>query len=95
MAVTAETLIQALRLGDTTEERAIAERLLAAAQEIVDREAGRAPDVLQDEAVIRLVGYWFDMPQAARGAGFANAFRNSGAQAIVAPYRPVRARVTP
>ena len=94
MAVTTETLIQALRLGDTPDERAIAERLLAAAQEIVDREAPRAPEVLQDEAIIRLVGYWFDMPQAARGAGFANAFRNSGAQSIVAPYRPLRARVT-
>ena len=94
MAVTTDTLIQALRLGDTTEEWAIAERLLGAAQEIVEKQAPRAPDVLQDEAIIRLVGYWYDMPNAARGAGYSNAFRNSGALSLVSPYRPLKARVT-
>ena len=94
MAVTIDNLITALRLGDTTEEREIAERLLAAAQEVVNKQAPNAPDVLKDEAVIRLAAYWYDMPQAARGAGFANALRNSGAQSLLAPYRPLKARVT-
>ena len=94
MAVITDTLIQALRLGDTPDERAIAERLLGAAQEIVEKQAPNAPDVLKDEAVIRLAAYWYDQPNAGRGAGYANAFRNSGALALLAPYRALRARVT-
>ena len=95
MAVTTDNLILALRLGNTDDERAIAERLRGVAQEVVNREASSAPDVLKDEAVIRLCGYWFDQPQAARGAAYANAFRNSGAQHLLAPYRAVKVRVTP
>ena len=95
MAVTTDNLITALRLGDTSEERATADRLRSAAQELVNEEAPNAPDVLKDEAVIRLCGYWYDQPNAHRGAAFANAFRNSGAQSIVARYRAVKVRVTP
>ena len=94
MAVTTDTLIQALRLGDTPDESAIAERLLGAAQEIVEKQAPRAPTAIKDEACIRLAAYWYDMPNAARGAGYSNAFRNSGALSLVSPYRPLKARVT-
>ena len=95
MAVTTDNLITALRLGDTTEEREIAERLRLAALEVVNREAPSAPDALKDEGVIRLAAYWYDQPNAHRGAAFANSFRNSGAQSILAPYRAVKVRVTP
>jgi len=95
MAVSYDALVQALRLGDSPEERAIAMRLRRVAMAIVDREAPNAPQVLKDEACIRIAGYLFDMPQAHRGAAFANVFRNSGAQHLLAPYKPIKARVTP
>ena len=95
MAVTTDALIQALRLGDTPEERTIAMRLKRVAMAIVEREAPSAPAVLKDEACIRLAGYLYDMPQAYRGAAFANSFRNSGAQHLLQPYRAVKTRVTP
>ena len=95
MAVTIDNLIQALRLGDTPEERTNAVRLMKVAKAIVDREAPNAPVVIKDEACIRLCGYLYDMPNAARGASFANAFRNSGAQALLSPYRALKVRVTP
>ena len=93
MAITTDNLITALRLGDTPEERTIVLRLMRTAKETVNREAPNAPQVLKDEACVRLCGYWYDQPNAHRGAAFANAFRNSGAQSILAPYRKQKARV--
>ena len=87
MAVTTDNLITALRLGDTTEERAIADRLRQVAVELVDKTAPEAPEIIKDEAIIRLCGYWFDMPLAARGTAYASALRNSGAKSILLPYR--------
>lgn len=95
MAITAESVINNLRVGDTTQEREIVTRMLPAAQTLVSKHAPDAPETIQEEAIYRLVAYWFDMPNAHLGAGFANAFRNSGAQAILAPYRVIRARTTP
>ena len=93
MAVTTDNLIIALRLGDTTEERAIADRLRQVAVEVVDKTAPDAPTIIKDEAIIRLCGYWFDQPQAARGTAYASAMRNSGAKAILLPYRVLKARI--
>ena len=93
MAVTTEQLIIALRLGDTTEERAIADRLIPVATELVNKTAPDAPDLIKDEAVIRLAGYWFDMPNAPRGTAYAGALRNSGAKSILLPYRVMKAGV--
>ena len=94
MALTTDTLIQALRLGDTQEERAIAERLRLASEELVNKTAPNAPDVIKEEATIRLAAYWFDMPNAPRGTGYAAALRNSGAKSILLPYRVMKAGVT-
>ena len=93
MALTIDDLITELRLGDTTEERAIATRLLGVANQIVEREAPNAPDVLKEEAAIRIAGYLYDQPLAASGARHANAFRNSGALSLLAPYRVMRAGI--
>ena len=95
MAITTESVINNLRVGDTTQERDIVARMLPAAQTLVEKHAPHAPESIQEEAIYRLVSYWFDQPNAHRGAAFANAFRNSGAQAILAPYRVLKARVTP
>ena len=90
MALTTDNLITALRLGNTSEERAIAERLLGAAQQVVNQQAPNAPDVLKGEAIIRLAAYWYDQPNAGRGTAYASAFRNSGAKSILLPYRKIK-----
>ena len=78
-------------MGDTTEEAAEVERLLQYSTSVVTRHAPVAPAVVQNEAVIRLAGYLFDMPNAGRGVTYADALRNSGARAILLPHRAHRA----
>ncbi len=94
VTLTAAELAAALRLGDSAEETAEATRLLGYATEAVTKHAPDAPDVAHNEAAIRLAGYLFDMPNAGRGAGYADALRNSGAAAILHPYRVHRAGST-
>ena len=100
MAVTLDVaaLSAALRLGDASEEVAEATRLLAFATEAVSRHLGgaytTAPEVVVNEAAIRIAAYLYDMPNAGRGTGFANAMRSSGAAAMLLPYRVVRAGST-
>ena len=90
-----QELYDSLRIGDMPDERRAARRLFTAACALVNKHAPDAPEPILQEACFRLVAYWFDMPNAHLGAGFANAFRNSGAQAILAPYRVLKARLTP
>ena len=94
MTIDAAAQASAIRVGDTPEETAEATRLLATATELVTRHAPDAPDAMHNEAVIRVAGYLFDMPQAARGAGFADVMRNSGAAALLLPWRVHRAGST-
>ena len=91
--ITVEALQDALRLGTTDAETAQATRLLAYATEAVEKHAPGedVPVTIQNEAVVRLSGYLFDQPTAGRGAAYANALRNSGAAAILSPYRIHRA----
>ena len=95
VTLTVEELTTALRLGDTPEETTEATRLLAYATEAVSRHLAAAyddtPDVVLNEAAIRIAGYLFDQPTAARGDTYANAMRSSGAGAILAAYRVHRA----
>ena len=91
VTLTAAELAAALRLSDSPEETAEATRLLAYATEAVTRHVSTAPDVVHNEAVRRLAGYLYDMPEAGRGDGYANALRNSGAASILLPYRKHRA----
>ena len=86
LTVTAAQLAAAIRVGDSTEEVAEVERLLAYATEAVTKHAPGAPDVAHNEAVVRLAGYLFDQPVAARGQAYANAMRNSGAGRLLLPY---------
>ena len=94
VTLTVAQLAAALRLSDSTEETAEATRLLAFATAAVVKHAPAAPDVAHDEAAIRLAGYLLDMPNAGRGAGYADVLRNSGAMAILLPYRVHRAGAT-
>ena len=83
----------ALRLTDSPEERAEATRLLAPATVLVEKRAPKAPDAIQNEAVIRLAGYWYDQPVAGKGSGYAHAFRNSGAGSVLASWVVHRAGI--
>ena len=83
-------LSAALRLGTTAEENAEVTRLLAYATTAVIKHAPAAPDTAHNEAVILVSGYLFDKPTASRGASYANAMRNSGAGAVLLPYREIR-----
>lgn len=87
VTLTAAALAAALRLGDSPEEGVEAARLLEYATAAVTKHAPGAPDVAHNEAAIRLAGYLFDMPNAGRGAGYADAIRNSGTLALLLPYR--------
>ena len=91
MTLTEAALAAALRLGDSVEETAEAARLLSYATAAVARHAPDASDVAANEAVVRLGAYLFDMPNAGRGVGYADALQNSGARAILLPYRVHRA----
>ena len=98
LTLTQTELSAAIRLGDSTEEIAEATRLLAYVTEAISRHLGAsyeaAPEVVVNEAAIRLAGYLFDQPNAGRGLSFANAGRNSGAWAILLPFRVHRAGST-
>ena len=87
VTLTVAQLAAALRVGDSAEETAEVTRLLAYATEAVTKQAPAAPDVVQNEAVVRLAGYLFDQPLASRASAYANAMRHSGAARILLPYR--------
>ena len=94
VTLTVAQLAEAIRLGSTAEETAQATRLLATATAAVTRHAPDAPDAIQNEAAVRVAGYLYDAPQSARGAGYADFLRNSGALALLLPYRIHRAGST-
>ena len=91
VTLTVAELQAALRLNDSTEETAEVTRLLAYATEAIELHAPDASDTAHNEAARRLGGYLFDQPEAARGDGYANALRYSGAARILLPYRVHRA----
>ncbi len=96
MAVTVAQLAQALRLSDGTEaptepELSILNRLLGVAEAHVELLAPDAPEAVKDEAAIRMAGYLWDAPTAARGDAFANAWLNSGAGSLVSRWVDRRA----
>ena len=98
VTLTQVELSGALRLGDSAEETAEATRLLAYATVAVSRHLGdafdNAPDVVLNEAIVRLGGYLFDQPNAGRGMMYADALRSSGAAMILLPFRVHRAGST-
>ena len=90
VTITDTALASAIRLGTSDEETAEVRRLLAFATEATRRHLGDAfggtPDVVVNEAVVRLAAWLFDQPQAGRASDFANAMRSSGAARMLLPY---------
>ena len=78
---------------------AIAERLLPVARALIMKYSPECPEAIKNESIIRICGYYAE----ARFGGFvsnetkippashAAAFRNSGAQALVSPWKRRRA----
>ena len=98
VTLTQAELSAAIRLGDSAEEVAEATRLLTYVTAAITQHLGDAyedaPEAIVNEAAIRLAGYLFDMPNAGRGLSYANAGRNSGAWAVLLPFRVHRAGST-
>ena len=96
MALTVTSLAAALRAGDGTAAPAepfagILARLLEVGTAMVEKLAPDAPEAVADEAVVRFAGYLYDAPESPPGAAYAAAWRNSGAQSLVAPWVARRA----
>lgn len=87
VTITAAALAVALRVDDGSDEMAQITRLLAVATATVEQRAPKAPDAVQDEAVVRMAGYLYDQPNAGRNMAYAAALRNSGGLALLLPWR--------
>lgn len=89
--LTVEDLRAALRLDDDLGVDSVLERLLKVGEAVVLRYSSTAPCAIQHEAIIRTVGYLYDQPESPSGDRFASAFRYSGAQALLGPWKVRRA----
>ena len=94
MAVTIDVLALAadLKLGDgeTALEEPVAgtlTRLLATATALVLQYAPSAVDSVHDTSAALVCAYLYDKPTAGPGNRFADAVGNSGAAALLGPYR--------
>ena len=98
MALTVAQLAGAMRVGDGVTDPAepilgIITRALGVADAFIDLNAEDAPEAVKDEARVRMAAYLYDAPTAAQGERFANAWRNSGAAALVSRWVVRRAAV--
>lgn len=96
MAITIIQLAAALRIGDgvaapVEPTLSILTRLDGVADAMIQLFAETAPDAIKDEAVVRFAGYLYDQPTTGRRDSYGNAWRNSGAAALVAPWVSHRA----
>ena len=96
MAVTATVsdVARSIRAVVSTEVTAELTDLLAYASGEVTRIAPNAPDAAHNRAAIAIVGYIYDRPTAGRAMLYSNVLRNSGAGAMLLPYRTHRAGST-
>lgn len=91
MALTVAQLAAALRLGDGTEAPeepvlSILTRLKGVGEALVENDAPDAPDSIKEEAMIRVAGYLYDQPESPATAGYAAAWKNSGAASLVSRW---------
>ena len=89
MALTDAQLAAAIRVGtdfDALEPalQGVLSRLNRMSRATVQSHTANAPEDVEDEAVIRLAGYLYDAPTVTR---FGQAFRESGALALVDPWK--------
>ena len=95
MAVTVQQLYEGIRAGVGAPTGVLltdVTRILAYANEAVRQYAADAPESVKDMAVLQIGQYLYDAPVAARRSP-ANVLSESGAWAMLAPYREHRAVV--
>ena len=95
LAIDTIQLSAALRIGDGATPpgeplQSILSRYIGVAEAFISIDAPGAPDSIKDESIIRMAAYLYDQPSAGRGDAFANAWRNSGAGALVQRWKVVR-----
>ena len=97
VTITRQALQAALRIdgaeADSSAESIEVARIMATVTALVEKHAPNAPDAIQNEAVVRAGGWLFDMPAAQRTAA-GDVLRNSGALALMLPWRVHRAGST-
>ena len=93
VTLTIDQLAAYIRISDDTEERALAQRLLTVATAMVVKYAPNAPDDIHNQAAAQVVGDMYDRPLSARGGDMSVSLRDSGALAMLTPYRDVAASV--
>ena len=94
ISVTVAEVARSIRAADSAEVTAELTALLAYATQEVTRIAPSAVDTAHNRAAIAVCGYIYDRPTASADMAFANVLRNSGAGAILLPYRAHRAGTT-
>ena len=92
MAVTAAVsdVARSIRAVDSSDVLAELTDLLAYASAEVTRIAPLAPDSVHNRAATSIVSYIYDRPTTGRMTDYANVIRNSGAGAMLLPYRTHR-----
>ena len=93
MTIDAAGLSVALRLSDDVTEQAQAARLLDYGTAAVAKAAPLAPDAIQNEAVVQVCRFLFDVPNAPNPAGEVDVIRACGAWSMLAPWRAAGAVV--
>ena len=100
MAVTIQAIDLAAAIGSN---QALADRLLPVASDLVERYAPGAPDVVQNEAVVRCADWLLDRTAAGLqserfgdvevtwATGQLSALRHSGGMALLSPWKVRRA----
>ena len=94
VTTTIAEMSRSIRAVDSADVTAVLTVYLAYASTEVERIAPGAPDVVHNRAATAIVGYLYDRPTAWRMMAFANVIRNSGAGAMLLPYREHRAGTT-
>ena len=88
MAVTIADLLEAIHVEDNAANRTAVTRIQNAVTALIEQYAPDAPDAVKDQATVQAVGYIQEAPASAPARmNFANAMQNSGANALLAPWR--------
>ena len=94
MAVTLPDLLEAISVVDNAVNRKKVMRISAAVVDLIRDYSPDAPDSIKDQAMVQCVGYIYESPSSAPARqNFANAMANSGAHAMLAPWRTHQAGV--
>lgn len=94
MAVSIADLLEAIHVEQNDANQKAVVRIRDAVNAVIATYAPDAPDAVKFQACVQCVGYVWESPASAPARmNFANALQNSGAAALLAPWRVHRAGV--